>query len=284
MLIGAHVSSSGGLTKAIERGEAIGAESVQIFNQSPRMWRPTKYTERDFAEFRGRLAESPVESVFIHAVYLINVASTDAQVRKKSLASLTHALRVGDAIGAGGVILHPGSRKGRDLDRTLEMIAKAASKAVAATESCPLLYENTAGAGDTIGRNFEELGRLVELTNGRDRVGVCVDSCHLLASGYEIRNPRDRKATIDECERDLGAHNVMALHLNDSKTPLGSNRDRHENLGDGELGEDGIVCFLSDDRFRQLPALLEVPGPQKKGPDEKQVAIAKKLRDRALER
>jgi deoxyribonuclease-4 len=195
---------------------------------------------------------------------------------------LTHALRVGDGIGAGGVILHPGSAKGRDLDKTIEMISTAVGKAIAETDSCPLLYENTAGAGDTIGRNFEELGKLVELTDGGDRVGVCLDSCHLLASGYEIRNTEDRKKVVDECERDLGSHNVIALHLNDSKTPLGSNRDRHENIGDGEIGLDGIECFLADKRFRKLPALLETPGPERKGPDKKQIALAKRLRDKAL--
>ncbi|MEX0993763.1 MAG: deoxyribonuclease IV [Solirubrobacterales bacterium] len=282
MLIGAHVSSSGGLVKAIDRAEALGCETMQIFNQSPRMWRPTAYSEADFERFRDRLAASSVESVFIHAVYLINVASTDADVRRKSLASLTHALRVGDAIGAGGVIVHPGSGKERALDKTLEMIGTACGKALAQTERCPLLFENTAGAGGTIGRSFEELGRLVELAGADERAGVCLDSCHLLASGYEIRDMAARAAVIDECERDLGTHRLMALHLNDSMTPLGSNRDRHANLGDGEIGEQGIVAFLSDKRFRELPVLLEVPGPEKKGPDKRQVEIAKRLRKRAL--
>jgi deoxyribonuclease-4 len=282
MLVGAHVSSSGGLDKAIERGEQIGAESIQIFNQSPRMWRPTAYSDNDFATFRERLADSPVESVFIHAVYLINVASVDAEVRKKSLASLTHALRVGDGIDAGGVILHPGSRKGRDLDETLEAIGKACQQALGDSDSCPLLFENTAGAGDTIGRNFSELGRLIELTGGGDRVGVCIDSCHMLASGYEIRTPAGCKKAMSEAKRDMGAKRIKVLHLNDSKMPLGSNRDRHENLGDGEIGEQGIVCFLSDKSFKTLPVLLEVPGPEKKGPDANQVQIAKRLRDQAI--
>jgi len=247
------------------------------------MWRPTVYSDADFKTFRTRLADSPVQSVFIHAVYLINVASTDVEVRKKSLASLTHALRVGDGIGASGVILHPGSKKGRDHDQTLAMIGTACQKALDASDSCPLLFENTAGAGDTIGRNFEELGELIELTGGGgDRVGVCLDSCHMLASGYEVRTSEGCKKAMAEAKRDMGAKRIKVLHLNDSKMPLGSNRDRHENLGEGEIGEDGIVNFLSDKTFKNLPVLLEVPGPEKKGPDKKQIALAKKLRDRAL--
>jgi deoxyribonuclease-4 len=282
MLIGGHVSSAGGLSKAVERAEQIGAETMQIFNQSPRMWRPTRYSSADCEAFRARLGESPVESIFIHAVYLINVASDDAEIRAKSLTSLTHALTVGDSIGAGGVMVHPGSGKGRDHEPTCRMIAEAFRNAIDETESTPLLLENTAGAGGTVGRRFADLALIIELAGGHERFGVCLDSCHLHASGYEIRNEADRKATIDECERDLGMDRVMALHLNDSMTPLGSNRDRHANLGDGELGEQGIVCFLSDERFGDLPVLLEVPGPEKKGPDRNQIEIGKRLRDQAL--
>src|SRR3954452_16669223 len=147
MLIGAHVSTAGGLVNALERAEAMGAETMQIFHQSPRAWRPTAYTEADFAAFRDRLAKSKVQSVYIHAVYLINVASDDAEVRRKSLASLTHALKLGDGIGAGGVVVHPGTGKGlRSASQTLKMIARAFRKALDATRDCPLLLENTAGA------------------------------------------------------------------------------------------------------------------------------------------
>lgn len=282
MLIGGHVSSGGGLDKAIERGEAIGAETIQIFNQSPRMWRPTRYTQDDFAAFRERMRSSPVQSIFIHAVYLINVCSDDAEIRAKSLTSLVHALSVGDAIGAGGVIVHPGSCKGGDRREAVGVIGQAFKRALDETDSCPLLLENTAGAGGTIGRDFEELARVIELADGDGRLGVCLDSCHLLASGYEIRTEAARRSVIDECDRDLGSERIVVLHLNDSMTPLGSNRDRHANLGEGELGEKGLECFLSDQRFRELPVVLEVPGPDKKGPDNNQIEIGKRLRDEAL--
>jgi deoxyribonuclease IV len=281
MLIGAHVSTSGGLDKALTRAEEFGCETMQVFNQSPRTWRPTQYTEDDFAVFRQRLAASPVESVFIHAVYLINVASDDAEVCRKSLESLTHALSVGDAIGAGGVIVHPGSGKGQAPAPTLRRVGKAMATALAETESCRLLFENTAGAGFTIGRTFDELAQVVELSGAGERIGICLDSCHLLASGYEVRDRTALAQVLDEYDRTVGLDRLDALHLNDSQAPLGSNRDRHANLGEGELGEEGIRVFLGEPRFEGLPVQIEVPGPDGHGPDKRQVDIAKRLRDEA---
>jgi deoxyribonuclease IV len=277
MLIGAHVSSGGGLDRAVERGEALGAESIQIFNQSPRMWRPTKYTEENFAAFRERLATSPVESAYIHAVYLINVASNDREVCRKSLESLTHALAVGDAIGAGGVIVHPGSGKGQKPEPTFKRLGRAVKEALARTDRCPLLFENTAGAGFTIGRTFEELARVIEVSGSGKRLGACLDSCHLLASGYEVRDADALSAVIDEFDSDVGLERLRALHLNDSATALGSNRDRHATIGDGEIGEDGLRVFLGERRFAELPVLLET-GPDGHAPDKRQVDIAKRLR------
>jgi deoxyribonuclease-4 len=278
MLIGAHVSTAGGLVKALERAEAMGAETMQIFHQSPRAWRPTAYTDADYAAFREGIAASPVESVYIHAVYLINVASDDAEVRRKSLASLIHALKVGDGIGARGVVVHPGTGKGlRSPSQALKMIARAFSKALAATERCPLLLENTAGAGWTIGRSFEELGQLLELID-HPRIGVCLDSCHLLASGYEIRTPPAMGGVVDQCAAAFDLERVQALHLNDSQVGLGTNVDRHANLGEGELGRQGIRSFLGEPRLQGRPVLIEVPGHDGHGPDKRQVEIAKRLR------
>jgi deoxyribonuclease IV len=280
MLIGAHVSSGGGLDRAVERGEELGAETIQIFNQSPRMWRPTAYTDADFAVFRDRLAESPIESVYIHAVYLINVASDDKEVCRKSLASLTHALRVGDAIGAAGVIVHPGSGKGQKPAPTYGRLGRAVQKALAGTDRCPLLFEDTAGAGFTIGRTFEELAKVIEVSGSGERLGVCLDSCHLLASGYEVREPGALRAVIDEFDRKVGLERLRVLHLNDSASALGSNRDRHAILGEGAIGEDGLRVFLGERRFAKLPVLLET-GPDGHGPDKAQVDIAKRLRKEA---
>jgi deoxyribonuclease-4 len=278
MLIGAHVSTAGGLVRALERAEAMGAESMQIFNQSPRAWRPTKYSEDDFAAFRERLQESRVKSVYIHAVYLINVASDDPEVCRKSLTSLTHALSVGDGIGADGVIVHPGSGKGQAPAPTFKKLGKAIKAALKETNSTPLLFENTAGAGFTIGRTFEELARVIEVSGAGERLGVCLDSCHLLASGYEVRKRPAFGAVVDEYDSLVGLDRLRALHLNDSKVALGSNVDRHANLGEGELGEKGIRVFLREPRFEGLPVLVEVPGPDGHGPGKGQLDIAKRLR------
>ena len=278
MLIGGHVSTAGGLVKALERAEERGCETMQVFNQSPRAWRPTKYSDADFAAFGERLARSTVKSIYIHAVYLINVASDDAEVRRKSLISLTHALQVGDAVGASGVIVHPGSGKGQAPGPTFKRLGKAMKAALAKTESIPLLFENTAGAGFTIGRTFEELARVIDVSGAGERLGVCLDSCHLLASGYEVRDTDAFKAVVDEYERIVGLDRLRALHLNDSKTALGSNVDRHANLGQGELGKEGVRVFLREPRFKGLPVLIEVPGPDGHGPDRKQIQMAKRLR------
>ena len=283
MLIGAHVSTAGGLVRALERAEERGAESMQVFNQSPRAWRPTNYSEDDFAAFRERLAQSPVQSVYIHAVYLINVASDDPEVCRKSLTSLTHALSVGDGIGASGVVMHPGSGKGQAPGPTFKRLGKAIKAALKETGPTPLLFENTAGAGFTIGRTFEELARVIDVSGAHERLGVCLDSCHLLASGYEVRNRAAFKEVVDRYDEVVGLDRLRALHLNDSKTALGSNVDRHATLGDGEIGEDGLRVFLSEQRFKGLPVLLET-GPDGQGPDKDQVDIAKRLRPGARKR
>jgi deoxyribonuclease IV len=284
MLIGGHVSSAGGLEQAVERAEELGCETMQIFNQSPRAWRPTKYTSDDFETARARLAVSTVRSIFIHAVYLINCGSDDPEIRRKSLDSLAHALRIGDGIGAGGIILHPGSGKGAAADRTLALIGEALRQALSDSEDCPILLENTAGAGDTVGRSCEELAAVIEQTGADGRIGICLDSCHLLASGHEVRDAHELSSVVDAYDRAIGLDRLLCLHLNDSKTKLGSNVDRHANLGEGELGEDGIRTFLSERRFEGLPVLLEVPGPDGRGPDRGQIEIAKRLREEALPR
>jgi deoxyribonuclease-4 len=284
MLIGGHVSSAGGPVSALDRAEEMGCETMQIFNQSPRAWRPTRYKAADLDAFRGRIGEGAVRSIFIHAVYLINCASDDDVVRSKSLESLTHALSIGDALGAEGVVVHPGSRKAGEVERALALIADAFERALAASERCPLLLENTAGAGGMIGRSLGELADLITRTGGDSRLGVCLDSCHLLASGHEVRDPAALAEVVDDFEREIGLERLRCLHLNDSMTPLGSNRDRHANLGEGELGEDGIRVFLGEPRFEGLPVLLEVPGPDGKGPDRNQIEIAKRLRDEARKR
>ena len=282
MLIGAHVSPAGGLYKAIERGDERGASAIQIFNQSPRMWRPTAYTDEDFAAFREAMAASAVKAVLIHAVYLLNCASEDREIREKSLTSLTHSLRVGHAIGAAGVVLHPGSAKKGHVGEAIARAGATIAAALADSEGCELHLENTAGAGGTLGRSFGELAALLEASGGGARLGVCLDSCHLLASGYDIRTPSGMDSVLRLARRELGAKRIRSLHLNDSQTPLGSNRDRHANVGEGELGEAGCAAFLSAPGLQRLPCVLETPGEKREGAGPAEVELAKRLRERGL--
>jgi deoxyribonuclease-4 len=284
MLIGAHVSTSGGLATAIERGADLGCESIQIFNQSPRMWRPTKYGPGDFAAFREAMDDSPVEAVVIHAVYLINCATKDKEMRKKSLASLTHALRTGDGIGAAGVVLHPGAQKGEPLGASMKRAAKVIAAALKDSESCPLLLEQTAGHKGLLGRDFDETAELIELAGGGKRLGLCLDSCHLFVQGYDVTDAEHLAGVVDEADAKVGLDRLRCLHVNDAAAPLGSCRDRHANIGKGEMGRQGLAAFLSEPRFEGLPATLETPGPNKKGPDRKEVMAAKRLRKAGLKR
>jgi len=278
MLIGAHVSTAGGLVNAHARGAEIGADAIQVFNQSPRMWRPTRWKNDDIAAFRELMDGGPIRSIVIHAVYLVNCASKDPEIREKSLASLVHSLRMGDAIGAAGVVLHPGSTVGEPQDEALARVGDALRFALEESESCPLLLEDTAGAGNTLGRSFEELAELVELAGGDQRLGLCLDSCHLLASGFDVRTADGLAQVIDSCLSLVGEDRLRCLHVNDSQTPLGSGRDRHAPLGDGELGARGCAAFLSEPRFEGLPAIFEGPGVEGKAPTRKDVERARELR------
>jgi deoxyribonuclease IV len=284
MLIGAHVSTAGGLANAIERGEERGCESIQIFHQSPRMWRPTKYGEEDFAAFGEAMAASSVEAVVIHAVYLINCATRDKELRVKSLSSLTNALRIGGGIGAAGVVLHPGAQKGEPHGASMKRAAKVIAAALKESENCPLLLEQTAGHKGLLGRDFDETAELIELAGGGRRLGLCLDSCHLFVQGYDITDETHLGAVLDEADAKLGLERLRCVHVNDAAAPLGSCRDRHANVGKGEMGRKGLAAFLSEPRFEGLPATLETPGPEKKGPDRKEVIAAKRLRKEGLER
>lgn len=282
MLIGAHVSPAGGLAKAVERGVERGCRAIQIFNQSPRMWRPTGYGPDDFAAFRAAVAETDIGATMIHAVYLLNCASEDADIREKSLASLIHSLRIGDALGAHCVVLHPGSALRGAVGPAIARAGELFRAALAESESCPLHLENTAGAGGTLGRSFEELAALIEAGGGDGRLGICLDSCHLLASGFDVRTAEGLEETLERCDEVVGLDRLGSLHLNDSQTPLGSNRDRHACLGDGELGEEGCMAFLSEPRFEGLPVVMETPGPDRRGTTAAEVRYAFELRERGL--
>ena len=268
--------------QAHERAVERGCEAMQVFNQSPRQWRPTRWKPDDVAEFLSHRKSSPVKSVTIHAVYLINPATKDGEMRKKSAASLIHALRMGDEIKADGVVLHPGSTVGEPLDEALPRVGEMLKHALGESERVPLLLENTAGAGNTIGRSFQELRELIDLAGGHRRIGVCLDSCHMYASGFDISTAEKLTGVVDEFKKVVGIRRLKCLHVNDSQVPLGSNRDRHAIPGEGEIGPRGCAAFLSEPRFERLPGLFEGPGTSGHAPDKVDVDTMKALRKKGL--
>ena len=282
MLVGAHVSPAGGPANAVARGTERGARAIQFFNQNPRAWRAREYTDEEAQAFLEAKRTSDVDAVLIHAVYLINCASEDAEIRQKSLHSLTVSLRSGAALGVDAVVLHAGSGLGGAIDAAIQRAGDLIAEALAESEKCPLHLENTAGAGGTLGRSFEELARLMEAAGGDERLGLCLDSCHMLASGFDVRTPESLTTVLDECVGVIGIDRLGSLHINDSKAELGANVDRHAPLGQGELGEDGCATFLSEPRFEGLAAIFEGPGVEGKAPAAEDVRRALELRERGL--
>jgi deoxyribonuclease-4 len=277
MLIGAHVSPAGGPANAVARGVERGCDAIQIFNQNPRAWKPTVYSAEHVADFRAAMASSRVDALLIHAVYLLNTATTDKEMRDKTRASLIASLRAGDALGADAVVLHPGSALAGKVAPAIKRAGTVISQALTESETCPLHLENTAGTGGTLGRSFQELADLIDAAGGSPRLGLCLDSCHLFASGYDIRTEASLTEVLDECADVVGLDRLGSLHLNDSQTPLGSNRDRHADVGEGELGRRGCAVFLSEPRFADLPCVLETPGPDRQGPTKAQITMTRRL-------
>ena len=281
------MSPAGGPANTVARGEERGAEAIQFFNQNPRAWRAREYTEEEVEAYRSAFEASEiVRACLIHAVYLINCASEDAEIRRKSLNSLTIALRSGAVLGARGVVLHAGSALlGADEDATAKALTRAARvirEALAESEGCPLHLENTAGSGGTLGRSFHELAALIEQAGGDARLGLCLDSCHLWASGFDVSTRESLGEVIDECVEIVGLERLGSLHVNDSKTPLGSNVDRHAPLGEGEIGRAGVSVFLSEPRFEGLPVIFEGPGIEGKAPARADVDVMRELRAEGL--
>ena len=282
MFIGGHVSSSGGIHTAVDRAEAFGCEAVQVFTQSPRTWRPTNHDPANLERFKERAAEVGLQGVVCHALYLINLAAPNDEVYEKSVTALRTTVDVACAIDADGVVFHVGSHLGSGFKAGLERVVPALAQCLErCSDTTWLLIENTAGAGGTIGRSVEELAALVDRLDRHPRLGICLDSCHLFASGYDVTDRAELDRVLDEVDREIGLDRLRALHVNDSKMPLGSNRDRHEDVGRGLMG-DGLGVFLGHPRLQGLPALLETPGPDGRGPDAEQIAAAKALRESSL--
>jgi deoxyribonuclease-4 len=276
---GASVRQSGGLLKAIERGEQAGFDVIQVFTQSPRQWRPSSRDVAELASLRARVADSAVLRGWLcHATYLINLASTDEDVCARSATCLTENMRVASALGASSVIVHVGSHLGAGLEAQLPLIASAVSAALEATPGgCDLLFENTAGAGGTIGRTFDELAKVMAAAGDVDRLGLCLDSQHLWASGIDFSTPEGMDAVMRGLESSVGEGRLRCLHLNDSKVPFGSHRDRHANLGEGTIGSSGLAAFLGHPGVQGLPAVMEFEGFGGDGAGAADLAAARRM-------
>jgi deoxyribonuclease IV len=274
VLFGSHCS--GGIKRALDHAAELGADSVQLFAQSPRAWRFPEHDPADLERFRERRVELGLGGVFVHALYLINLGSPRDEIYDKSVATLRQTVATATAIEADGVVVHVGSHLGAGLETGLGRAVPALAQVLELTSDRTwLLLENSAGAGDTIGRSVEELAELHERLGHHRRLGLCLDSCHLFASGYDVGDPEEVARVVGQVDSTIGLARLRALHVNDSAAPLGSNRDRHANVGDGLIGE-RLGAFLAHPSVQHLPALLEVPGPDGHGPD---AAEIRKLRE-----
>ena len=280
VLFGAHVSSSGGISRAIDRAEEFGCDALQVFTQSPRMWRPTRHSDEEVARFRKRREEAGIGAVVCHALYLVNLATPQAEIYEKSRAAMRATMTAARAIEADGVIFHIGSHLGSGFEAGVEHVVPAMGELLELTDDRTwLLMENSAGAGGTVGRSVDELAVLFDALDRHPRLGVCLDSCHWYVSGVDVTDPDTLDAAVRDLDDRLGLERLRCLHVNDTKSPLASNRDRHESIGQGLLGE-RLGVFLAHPAFQELPAILETPGPDGRGPDAAEVGRLRELHAR----
>ena len=279
MKIGAHVSTAGGLHTAFGRAEDIGAETIQIFASSPRAWKFRDLKPDVVTKFHEASENTGIGPVFIHGSYLVNIAGAP-DLLKKSVDCLVKNMEVAAEIGATGVVFHAGSHKGRGFDAVIGPAAAALSEVLEASPPGPLLLvENSAGMGAHLGASFEELGEMVSAV-GSDRLKVCLDTEHCFAAGYDIANPDVIDAAMDDFDRHIGLDRLVVVHANDAKVEMGSGVDRHDNIGDGYIGIEGFEIIMGHEAFQDVPFILEVPGPDKKGPDKDNVDRLKAIRSR----
>lgn len=259
MRLGAHMSIAGGVDKAVERGASIGCETIQIFVKSPNRWAPRKLPPDEIERFRERQAQTGIRPIFAHDSYLVNVGSPDDALWEKSLASLLEEVEHSEALGLPYLVMHPGAHMDAGVEAGLDRVARAIDVVHERTPGyrVRILLETTAGAGTVLGRRFEELRGIIDRVKEPGRLAVCFDTCHVFASGYDLRTREAYEQTMRELERVIGCNRVLAFHLNDSRGGLGSHIDRHENIGEGQLGLDSFRWLLNDPRWADRPMVIE---------------------------
>lgn len=283
MRIGAHVSISGGLAKAVERANNIGANTIQIFSSPPRNWKTNTYSDQEMDDFKQELKRFSISPVFIHAIYLINLASPNPFLYQKSIDTLILDMQFAEKIGAEGVIIHIGSHLGEGLEKVIgrtvtaiETILDKSSKGMHRLVRPYFIVENSAGSKGKIGSKFEDIGKILEKVSD-SRMKVCLDTAHAFASGYPVNTREGLEKTIKEFQQTVGLENLIAIHANDSKVPLGKGVDRHENIGKGFLGKEAFKYWLNHPKLKNLPFILETPGFKNEGPDKDNIQILQSL-------
>jgi deoxyribonuclease-4 len=280
--IGAHMSIAGGLYHALERGREVGCGAVQIFLKNQRQWAAKPLTSDEVRMFRAARRTTAIRHVFAHSSYLINLGNPNTALWEQAVAAFTDELERAEALGLSCVVIHPGSHMGAGLQAGLGRVTAALDESLARTAGyrVKIALENTAGAGNSIGRTFGELAMLIERAARPERIGVCLDTCHLFAAGYDLRTETGYRRALAECEATVGRSRVLAFHLNDAKAPLGSGLDRHENIGRGLLGLAPFRLLLNDRRFARVPKVLETPKEPEPAADLRNLAVLRRLRRR----
>lgn len=281
LLLGAHMSVAGGIEKAIGRGESVGCTALQIFTKNASQWRAKPLSDEDIARYTATLATSPIDAgaVVAHDSYLINLGSPDDAKWEQSVAAFAEELRRCDQLGVPYLVTHPGAHMGSGEEAGLARVAAGLIRALEATERATVLLETTAGQGTYLGGRFAHLARLLELTPPAllDRVGICLDTCHVFVAGYDIGTPEGYAATWEEFDREIGRDRLRVLHLNDAKKPLGSHTDRHEALGKGHIGETGFRLIMNDPLLCDRILLLETPKGDDLAEDRENMAFLRGL-------
>ncbi|MFA6431359.1 MAG: deoxyribonuclease IV [Candidatus Margulisiibacteriota bacterium] len=266
-LLGSHMSVAGGVDKAIERGLSINCTAIQIFVKNNNQWFGKPFQEDEIQRFIMAQKQSNL-FVFAHAGYLINLASSGTENHTKSMQSMREELERCEKLGISFVVLHPGSHLGQGVEIGIKNVVNNINQLIAETKGYKvmILLETTAGQGTGLGSSFNELGQIITQVNDTARIGVCFDTCHVFAAGYDIKTKEGYEKTWEEFQDNIGLNKLYAFHLNDSKGPLASHKDRHEHIGKGELGIEAFRLLMNDDRFKNLPMVLETP----KDPDMQQ--------------